>query len=159
MRILSIDPGYERLGIAILEKEIGGKEEYLFSECFRTAKSEPHAKRLAMIRNEITQVIETWKPKNLAIETLFLTVNQKTAMYVAEARGVILAEAAGSGLGIREYSPPQIKAAICGDGGADKKSIIKMVPMLLKVPPTVEIDDEFDAIAIGLTYFAIERGY
>lgn len=157
MRIIAIDPGYERLGIAILEKDKGGKEVYIFSECFRTPKSEPHAKRLAMIRSEIAKVIETWKPKSLAIETLFLTVNQKTVMYVAEARGVILAEAAYKDLDVFEYSPPQIKSAVCGDGRADKRAIIKMIPILLKVPPTVKIDDEFDAIAIGLTYFAIEK--
>jgi len=157
MRIISIDPGYERLGIAIIEKEKTGKETYLFSECFRTSKDEPHAKRLALIQEELKTIIETWRPTNLAIETLFLNANQKTAMSVAESRGVILATASGSGLKVFEYSPPQIKSAVCGDGKADKKSIIKMVPLLIKVPPQVKIDDEFDAIAIGLTFFAIER--
>ena len=78
-------------------------------------------------------------------------------MPVSEARGVILAECARYGLGVFEYSPPQIKLAVCGSGSADKKSIIKMVPLLIKVPPSIKIDDEFDAIAIGLTLFAIER--
>lgn len=155
--ILAVDPGYERLGIAILEKDKGSKEKYIFSECFQTPKSMPHAKRLATLQSEISKVIETWKPHALAIETLFLTVNQKTAMYVAEARGAILAEAATNDLDIFEYSPPQIKSAVCGNGAADKKAVIKMVPLLLKVPPSVKIDDEFDAIAIGLTYFAIEK--
>ncbi len=157
MRIISIDPGYERLGIAILEKNKGGKEQYLFSKCFQTPKTISHAERLAMIAEEMKSVILKWNPEILAIEKLFLATNQKTAMLVSESRGVILSESARGGLKIFEYSPPQIKAAVCGDGKADKKSIIKMVPLLIKTPKEVKIDDEFDAIAIGLTFFAIEK--
>lgn len=157
MRIISIDPGYERLGIAILEKEKGGKDTYIYSECFKTSKDLPHAQRLALIATKLKEKIEKYNPENLAIEKLFLATNQKTAMLVSEARGVILAECARYGLGVFEYSPPQIKLAVCGSGSADKKSIIKMVPLLIKVPPSIKIDDEFDAIAIGLTLFAIER--
>lgn len=157
MRILAIDPGYERLGIAVLEKEKGGKEKYIFSECFKTSKEFPHAERLSLIAKEIKNIISKWKPEALAIEKLFLSTNHKTAMLVSEARGVILGEVAEVGLKVFEYSPPQIKAAVCGDGRADKKSIKKMTPLLLKIPPSVEIDDEFDAIAVGLTFFAIER--
>lgn len=157
MRIISIDPGYERLGIAIIEKNSGNKEQYIFSKCFRTSKTLPHASRLALIAEEMKDIILKWKPEQLAIETLFLATNHKTAMSVSEARGVILAECARNGLGIFEYSPPQIKLAVCGNGNADKKSIIKMVPLLIKIPESVQIDDEFDAIAIGLTFFAINR--
>ncbi len=157
MRILAIDPGYERLGIAVLEKDKGGKEQYVFSECFKTSKDLPHAERLSLITKEIESVIERWQPKALAIEKLFLATNQKTAMMVSEARGAVLSSAAESGLKAFEYSPPQIKLAVCGSGSADKKAIIKMVPLLIKIPQSVKIDDEFDAIAIGLTFFAIER--
>ncbi|MES2060094.1 MAG: crossover junction endodeoxyribonuclease RuvC [Patescibacteria group bacterium] len=157
MRILGIDPGYERLGIAVLEKEKNGKEKYIFSECFKTSKDLPHAERLAKISGEINIVINKWQPEALAIEKLFLATNHKTAMMVSEARGAILSCAAGAGLKAFEYSPPQIKLAVCGDGRADKKAIIKMVPLLLSIPKTVKIDDEFDAIAIALTYFAIEK--
>lgn len=157
MRIISIDPGYERLGIAIIEKEKGSKETYLYSECFHTPKSISHGERLAQVAEKIKEMIARWSPKCLSIETLFLATNHKTAMMVSEARGVILAECARNGLKVFEYSPPQIKLAVCGNGNADKKSIIKMVPILIKVPNTLKIDDEFDAIAIGLTYFAIEK--
>jgi crossover junction endodeoxyribonuclease RuvC len=157
MRIISIDPGYERLGIAILEKEKGSKDTYVYSECFKTSKDLPHAQRLALIATKLKDIIRKYSPENLAIEKLFLATNHKTAMMVSEARGVILSECARFGLGVFEYSPPQIKLAVCGSGSADKKSIIKMVPLLIKVPPTIKIDDEFDAIAIGLTLFAIER--
>jgi crossover junction endodeoxyribonuclease RuvC len=157
MRILGIDPGYERLGIAILEKERNGKEKYLFSACFKTSKNLVHGERLAAIDNEVEKIINEWKPEVLAIEKLFLANNQKTAMLVAEARGTVLSAASGAGLKVFEYSPPQIKLAICGHGGADKKAIIKMIPMLLNTPKTLKIDDEFDAIAIALTCLAIEK--
>jgi crossover junction endodeoxyribonuclease RuvC len=157
MRIISIDPGYERLGIAILEKTQGGKETYVYSECFKTSKELTHAERLGLIAEKIKEVLEKYNPISLSIEKLFLATNQKTAMMVSEARGVILSECARNNLKIFEYSPPQIKLAVCGNGGADKKSIIKMVPLLIKIPASVKIDDEFDAIAIGLTLFAIER--
>ncbi|MES2224021.1 MAG: crossover junction endodeoxyribonuclease RuvC [Patescibacteria group bacterium] len=159
MRIISIDPGYERLGIAILEKQKGGKETHLFSTCIKTSKSLSHSDRLVILVEEIKKIIDIWHPECLAIEKLFLATNHKTAMLVAEARGVILSECARNGLKIFEYSPPQIKLAVAGHGGADKKSIIKMVPLLIKIPSTVKIDDEFDAIAIGLTFFAIEKSF
>jgi crossover junction endodeoxyribonuclease RuvC len=157
MRILAIDPGYERLGIAVIEKEKGGKEKYVFSECFKTSKDLAHADRLSALTREIEIVIRKFQPKALAIEKLFLATNHKTAMMVSEARGAILSSAAEAGLKAYEYSPPEVKLAVCGNGSADKKAIIKMVPLLIAIPRSVKIDDEFDAIAIGLTFFAIER--
>ncbi len=157
MRIISIDPGYERLGVAIIEKQKGSKETHLFSTCIKTSKTLSHSERLTILVEETKKIIDTWSPECLAIEKLFLASNQKTAMNVAEARGVVLSECARNGLKVFEYSPPQIKLAVAGHGGADKKSIMRMIPLLIKIPNTVKIDDEFDAIAIGLTFFAIER--
>ncbi len=157
MRIISIDPGYERLGIAIIEKEKGSKETILFSECFQTDKKEPHERRLFLLGTEIRDVIEKWQPKALAIENLFLTNNKTTAMHVAETRGVILYEAARRDLPCFEYTPPQIKAAVTGNGHADKKAMMKMIPLLVKISKEIKHDDEFDAIAVGLTYFAMAR--
>lgn len=157
MRIISIDPGYERLGIAIIEKEKGSKEKYLFSVCFHTPKTLSHSERLALIMKELENIIQIWNPKILAIETLFLTTNHKTAMSVAEARGLILGVCSKHGLKVFEFSPPQIKLAICGNGAADKKAIIKMIPLLIQIPKTIKIDDEFDALAIGITFFALHN--
>lgn len=154
-RILAIDPGYERLGIAVLEKNDGDrKETLLFSECFKTKTTNTHAERLSLLGQEISKVIEKYKPEALAIETLFLTTNHKTVMHVSEARGVILYESARHNLSIHEYSPPQIKSAVAGDGHCDKKAIIKMVPLLIKLEKQIKHDDEYDAIAVGLTFFA-----
>lgn len=151
MRVLGIDPGFERLGIAILEKEKNQKEVLLFSSCFKTNKNIPYHERLRLIGNHIKETIEQFTPDTLAIETLFLSSNQKTVMAVAETRGIILYESMLAGLHIKEFSPPQIKLTVCGNGKADKKAIQKMLPLLVKIPPKKMIDDEYDAIAIGLT--------
>ncbi len=158
MRILAIDPGYERLDIAVLEKNKGDrKETLLFSECFKTKTTNTHAERLFLLGQEISNVIEKFKPEALAIETLFLTTNHKTVMLVSEARGVILYEGARNNLSIHEFSPPQIKSAVAGDGHCDKKAIIKMIPLLIKLEKEIKHDDEYDAIAVGLTFFAYKK--
>jgi crossover junction endodeoxyribonuclease RuvC len=156
MRILGIDPGFERLGIAVLEKN-SGKEVVLFSECFKTSPKLDFSHRLLLLGEEIKKVIKKYSPEMLAIETLFLATNKKTAMRVAEARGVIMYEAARGGLQIFEATPPQIKVATTGYGASDKKQMIKMVKMLVKVDDSKTSDDELDAIAIALTAFAHKR--
>ena len=155
MRILGIDPGYERLGVAILEKNNGDKKEkVLFSECFKTSSKLGFTERLLLIGNEVKNIIKKYEPEVLSIETLFLTTNQKTVMHVAEARGVILYEGVQAGLEIFEATPLQIKVAATGYGKADKSQIIKMVRMLVEIEKNKTSDDELDAIAIALTAFA-----
>ena len=154
MRILGIDPGFERLGIAIVEKEKNTKEVVVFSECFKTSAKLKFEERLVLIGAEVKNIIKKYKPDVLAIETLFLTTNQKTVMHVAEARGVVLYEAANAGLKIFEASPPQIKTATTGYGKATKDQIIKMVKLLVKVDAAKKSDDEMDAIAVALTGLA-----
>lgn len=157
MRIISIDPGYERLGIAIVDKEPRQKEVLVFSECFKTSAKLPHHKRLALIGNRIKEVIEKYKPEQLATEKLFFSGNQKTALLVAEARGLILYTGSSLGLDIYEYTPADIKIAITGYGKSEKRQMIDMVKKLIKIESDTNSDDEFDAIAIGLTHFAIHR--
>lgn len=157
MRILAIDPGYERLGIAIMEKLPRQKETVLYSTCVRTKKSTAHAYRLLQITDAVLSVIKKFKPEALAIETLFLHSNQKTVMAVSEARGAILVSAARMGLTIFEYTPLQIKIAVTGYGRGDKSQIISMVQKLVVLPKGKRLDDEYDAIAVGLTCFASEK--
>ena len=158
MRILGIDPGFERLGVAILEKNNGEKKEkVLFSECFKTSAKLEFSERLFLIGKEIKNIIKKFKPEVLAIETLFLTTNQKTVMHVAEVRGVIIYEASLGGLKIFEASPPQIKIATTGYGKANKEQVMKMVKILVEIDNLKKSDDELDAIAIALTAFAHMR--
>jgi crossover junction endodeoxyribonuclease RuvC len=158
MKILGIDPGFERLGIAILEKNKGDKKEILlFSECFKTSAKLAFNERLHLIGEEVKRIIKKYQPEVLSIETLFLTTNQKTVMHVAEARGVVIYEATSSGLKIFEASPPQIKIATTGYGKANKEQVMKMVRILVVVDKNKNSDDELDAIAIALTAFACLR--
>lgn len=157
MKIISIDPGYERLGIAIIDKEKGQKETLIFSECFKTSAKLPHHERLALIGNRLKEVIKKYKPAQLVTEKLFFSGNQKTALLVAEARGVILYTGSSLGLDIFEYLPGDIKIAITGYGRSEKRQMIDMTKKLILVTSDTNSDDEFDAIAIGLTHFAIHH--
>lgn len=157
MRILSIDPGFERIGIAILDKEKSSKETLLHSECFHTDKNDAFPDRLVTIKKKISACIKMYKPDALAIETLFMAKNKKTGMKVSEARGVIVSEAKEQGLTIYEYSPLQIKIAVTGYGRADKKQVMSMVPRIIALKETSTSDDELDAIAVGLTAVAHEH--
>ena len=159
VRILGIDPGYDRLGIAILEKsaDTPGKELLLYSECFQTSSKDSIYDRLQRVGTEIARIIDEFEPKALAIENLFITKNQKTAMRVAEARGIIMYEAIKRGLPVHEYTPMQIKVAITGHGSSDKQMVTKMIGLLVESPKKKMLDDEYDAIAVALTHSAMRR--
>jgi crossover junction endodeoxyribonuclease RuvC len=153
MRILGIDPGYERLGMAIIEKQ-NHKEEVVYSDCFHTSPKIPFHERLFLLGDEIRTIIEKYKPKAVAVETLMFNTNQKTAMYVAEARGVVLYEVARKKLEVYEFTPLQIKIALTGHGRSDKKQVTEMVKRLVSINKKDAKDDEYDAIACGLTCMA-----
>jgi len=157
MKILSIDPGFERVGAAVIESESNKKNTLLYSDCFKTSAKIPFHERLTLIGDEIERLIKKYKPQALAIEKLYFTNNQKTVMGVSEARGVIIYSASRNGLNIFEYTPPQIKIAVTGYGRADKKMVINMVFRLIKIEKPTSSDDELDAIAIGLTCLAHEK--
>jgi crossover junction endodeoxyribonuclease RuvC len=160
MRILGIDPGFERLGIAVLEKEADeGRERVIHSECFKTSAKLDFHERLGLIGEKIKEIIKKFKPEALAIETLFMTTNQKTVIRVAEARGVVIYEASRAGLPVLEISPLQAKMATTGYGRSGKPEMIKMVKMLVKIENSKTSDDELDAIALALSGFALRRKF
>jgi crossover junction endodeoxyribonuclease RuvC len=157
MKILGIDPGYDRVGIAVVEKNPQGKEVLLHSECLQTSVKDDFYTRLGQVGAKIESIIASYSPDALAIETLFITKNQKTAMRVAEARGVIIHEAIRKNISIFEYTPLQIKIAVTGHGASDKTQVIKMIPFLIKIGSKKAQDDEYDAIAVALTCCAREK--
>lgn len=153
--ILGIDPGFDRLGIAVLEKKLN-EEKLIFSSCITTDKKETFEERLFQIGENLEKIISEFKPHHLSIEKLFLNNNQRTAMHVSEARGVCIYLAKKYNLKIFEYSPPEIKLAVTGYGKASKTDVSLMVSRILKLNTKTKIlDDEFDAIAIALTHSAI----
>lgn len=158
MRIIGIDPGYDRLGIAVIEKPLKGKESLIYSACLQTSAKSAIYDRFLAVGTEVARVIGEFSPESLAIETLFITKNQKTAMRVSEARGIIMYEAVKRGIPVYEYGPMEIKSAITGDGSSDKERMTKMVRLLIDMPENPKektLDDEYDAIAVALTHAAM----
>jgi crossover junction endodeoxyribonuclease RuvC len=158
MKIISIDPGYERVGIAVLEKEKSGqKETLIFSECFKTSAKLPMEERLVLIGSRLEGLIKKYSPKIFAIENLFFQNNAKTVMGVSQAKGVLIYVAKKNNLDVHEYTPLQIKNATTGYGKATKLQVYEMVKQLIDLPKDVAQDDEIDAIAVGLTCSASVR--
>lgn len=145
--ILAIDPGYDRVGVAIVKP--GRPSELMHSECIETNKKDLQEKRLKAVYDRVTEIIKEWNPSALALETLFFSVNKKTAIKVAESRGVIVLLAGLHTLPLVELSPQEVKQAMTGVGNASKEQVQKMVSLTLKLDITGKIDDEIDAIALG----------
>ena len=156
MRIIGIDPGYDRFGIAVLER-VDGKETLVFSTCIQTDKKASIPDRLTHIGNAFADLLETHKPAALSLEQLFFNQNVSTALKVAEARGIATYLARARGLAIYEYSPQAIKIAVTGHGKSDKKQMMAMIPRLVRGLPLKALDDEYDAVAVALTCLVSER--
>src|SRR3989338_4691446 len=156
MIILGIDPGFERMGCAVLEKSPGG-EKLIYSTCLVSSRSDAHEKRLLGLAEGLKKIIKKFNPDTMAIEKLFFSANQKTALKVAVARGVALLLAAENDLKGFEFTPLEEKRAMTGYGRAEKDQVRKMVLAILKIntdkkfaSSSGKLDDEIDAIAIAL---------
>lgn len=150
MIILGIDPGTARLGYALLNKESTDNVSVLDYGCLEIAnKNQPN--RLKDISNFIGGLISKYRPEVLAIEQLFFAKNAKTALSVAEARGVIINTAVSLNIKVLEFTPLEVKMAVTGYGKAEKKEVQKMICRILNLEKIPAPDDASDAIAIGLT--------
>ena len=156
MKVLAIDPGYGRCGVAVMEKTPYG-EKLLYSSCIETGKDDPFMERLAAVTDACVRLLQEHTPDCMALEKLYFTKNQKTAMHVAEVRGALLQVAAERDLPVFEYGPGEIKSAVAGSGRADKKQMAAMLHLLIKIERSIQYDDEYDAIAIGVTHIARYR--
>ena len=146
---LGIDPGYGRMGYAVLVGDVGS-ERLIDVGCIETSKDDTQAVRLSRIALELRRLFDTHKPTCLAIETLFFTNNKTTGLAVAEARGVVLAIAGAFAVEIKEFGPKQVKLAVTGNGAADKRQVQEMVKRLLKLESVPKPDDAADAVAVAL---------
>lgn len=156
MRVLAIDPGYDRLGVAILEKK-DNKEVLIYSDCIQTNITDELSDRLLEIGKQVQILLDLYKPTALGIETLFFNKNQKTAIGVAQARGIIVYLAKHYGCALYEFGPQEIKIAVTGYGKSDKKAVIDMVKRLVPEVKDGAHDDEYDAVAVGITCLAHYR--
>ncbi len=152
MVILGLDPGLATLGYGVIKKEPKKKAEMLDYGVISTPKDENLAVRLCMIEKGLKQIIEKFKPDEIAVEELFFAKNVKTAISVAHARGIILLTANKECGRLFEYTPLQIKQALTGYGRAEKIQIQQMVKTLLGLKGIPKPDDAADALAVALTH-------
>ncbi|MGN0771763.1 MAG: crossover junction endodeoxyribonuclease RuvC [Christensenellales bacterium] len=156
MRILGIDPGLAIVGYGVIDSEKG---IYRPVDCgvINTPKELSLPDRLAEIFKGMGELIDTFKPDQVAIEELFFTKNITTGISVAEARGVILLACRQRNIPMFEYTPNQIKQSLTGYGKADKKQIQFMITRLLGLKAVPKPDDAADALAIALTHAQTNR--
>ncbi|MDO5311392.1 MAG: crossover junction endodeoxyribonuclease RuvC [Clostridia bacterium] len=151
MIILGIDPGYAIVGYGVLEFD-GNKFKVIEYGAVTTDASMNMFDRLKSIYDDINDIIERTRPDFMAIEELFFNSNQKTAINVAQARGVLLLAAMNHSVEIFEYTPLQVKQAVAGYGRADKNQVQQMVKLLLGLKEVPKPDDTADAVAIAICH-------
>ncbi|MBR2498445.1 MAG: crossover junction endodeoxyribonuclease RuvC [Clostridia bacterium] len=152
MIIVGFDPGIATLGYGVIKTDKRKKPEMLDYGIVSTPKEENIAVRLAMIEKGVKQIIDKYKPDEIAIEELFFAKNVKTGIAVAHARGVVLLTCIKECGRIYEYTPLQIKQALTGYGRAEKVQIQAMVKTFLNLKAVPKPDDAADALAVALTH-------
>lgn len=157
VRILGIDPGLERIGYGLISRE-GSRLTVLDYGLIQTPKI-LLPDRLRVIHEQVQALIEESEPDTMATERLLFSVNKTTAMDVSKALGVVLLSASLKGLPWAEYSPPEIKQAVVGNGGAEKKQVQFMVCKLLALRETPKPDDVADALAIAICHAFRSRAF
>ena len=163
MKILGIDPGFAIMGYGVIEKKNGGVAPLDYG-VITTPTNENGAVRLAMLAEGLEKLIRAHKPDAVSVEELFFSQNAKTAIQVAQARGVILLCAVRECGKLYEYTPLQIKQALTGNGRAEKQQIQYMVRMILKLKDIPKPDDAADALAAAICHahmseYALNKNY
>ena len=151
MRIMGIDPGYAIVGFGVVEYERRVFSVVDYGAITTGADTEFNT-RLLEIYNDVCVILDRYKPEALAIERLYFTTNQKTAIAVAEARGIVLLAARQRDIGIFEYTPLQVKSSVTGYGKAVKKQVQELTKNILKLPEIPKPDDTADALAIAVCH-------
>ena len=149
-RTLGIDPGSQITGFGVLEKN-GARIRHIHSGFVRLTPSPSLSLRLKQVHQTLQQVIEDFRPTDLAVEKVFFAKNVQSALTLGHVRGVVLLTAVESGLEVFEYSPLEIKQAVTGYGRADKKQVQEMVKILLGIP-SIQNQDVSDALAAGICH-------
>lgn len=159
MKILSIDPGFDKMGCALFEKKTSSSKDISFvaSHLIKTNRKDTHEKRLLDIYVDLTETVRKHKPDVIIMEELFYANNQKSVIKVGQSQGIVYLVAAQSHIPLHLITPLEIKSIITGYGNADKKSVHKMLRLLLNQDIIVVDDDESDAIACGLAYCYINQ--
>ncbi len=156
LRVLGIDPGFDRVGFGIVDQH-GADSTWIFHACLQTKAGDDFGRRLQQVRDAIKKVIDTHKPNVAIVEQLFFSNNAKTAIKVGMARGVTILALKDADLPLIELTPNQVKQGIAGWGGADKKQVQDMVQRLLKLKEKPQPDDAADALALAIVGATVAR--
>ncbi|NLV23033.1 MAG: crossover junction endodeoxyribonuclease RuvC [Syntrophomonadaceae bacterium] len=151
MLVLGLDPGTATTGYGLVEY-VRGREKMIAYGTIKTSAGMAMELRLLKIFKELNDILDKFQPDAVAIEELFHHKNAKTVITVAQSRGVLLVAAAQRGLELAEYTPLQVKQAVCGYGNAEKKQVQMMVRNILKLDVTPKPDDAADALAIAICH-------
>lgn len=151
MLVLGIDPGTAITGYGLVREDAGALVLVAYGAITTPAK-QPLPERLKTIYQELAVIIHEYQPETAAVEELFFSRNARTALAVGHARGVTLLALADAGLEIHEYKPVEVKQAVAGYGGADKRQVQEMVRMLLHLEQVPQPDDAADAVAVAVCH-------
>ncbi len=151
---MGIDPGLSRCGFAVIEPDGRGRGRAVAIGVITTPPADPTPHRLAEVQREVRSLIREYHPAVVAVERVFFQNNVRTAVSVAQVSGLVIAESIAGGSDVAEYSPNQIKAAVAGDGRADKRQMQDMVKVLLNLSTFPKPADAADACAVALCHLA-----
>lgn len=151
MVILGIDPGVATIGFGLVRVE-RGTNTLLQYGVITTPAGIPLSQRLLQISRDMDELLERFKPDEMAVEELFFTKNITTGIAVAHGRGIILLAAEKAGVPIYEYTPMQVKQAVAGYGGAQKRQVMLMTQRLLGMKEVPKPDDAADALALAICH-------
>ena len=151
MRVLGIDPGVATIGFGVIDADRATQRLVQYG-VISTPAGLPLSRRLLLISQDMSQLLETFSPDEVAVEELFFSKNITTGIAVAHGRGVVLLEAERAGVPLYEYTPMQVKQAVVGYGGAEKKQVMLMTQRLLKMAQIPRPDDAADALAIAICH-------
>ena len=151
IRILGIDPGYAIVGFGLLDYD-GYRFDTIEYGAVLTEAGTVFTDRLLAIHEDFEYIFDKFRPDCVAVERLYFTTNQKTAIDVAQARGVTLLSAAKRKVPVSEYTPLQVKSSVTGYGKAEKKQVMEMTRSILGLAQIPKPDDAADALAIAICH-------
>jgi len=154
---LGIDPGTATTGYGLVRLERDGELVAVKYGVILTPKDESASARLEMIYDGMNDLLKEFAPDTAAVEKLFFARNVTTGIAVGQARGVVMLALQKAGLDVFEYTPKEIKNAVAGYGGADKRQVQEMVRALLQLDAIPKPDDAADALAVAITHLNTRR--
>ncbi|UFJ39025.1 crossover junction endodeoxyribonuclease RuvC [Brevibacillus humidisoli] len=151
MRILGVDPGIAIVGFGLID-QLGSKQRPVQYGSIQTEAGLPVPLRLRQIFESVQHLLQKYQPDEMAVEKLYFNRNVTNAFVVGQARGVIVLAAELAQIPVYEYTPMQVKQAVTGWGGAEKRQIQEMVRLLLSLPEIPKPDDVADALGVAITH-------